>query len=132
MTTGYPEQAWRRFTEPRHAGALGEAATGRAQSPGGELVLELDVRVAAQTVVEAAFRAYGCPATVAAADWLCERIGNEDVAAAGAVEPQAIEAALELAPEQRVCCLVAVDALGAALAKSVTVDTPTDEAELKP
>lgn len=118
MSTGYPEPVWRRFAAPRHAAKLAQAtATGNAQSPGGELVLELDVRVAAQTVVEAAFRAYGCPATVAAADWLCERIANEDVAAAGAVEPQAIEAALELAPAQRVCCLVAVDALGAALGR---------------
>lgn len=116
MTADYPAPVRQRFMSPGHAGTLEPGVTtGRGESPGADLLLELDVRIQAGNIVAAAFRAHGCPATVAAADWLCERVTGESLGVAGRLTAQDIEAALELAPEKRVCCLVAIDALGAAL-----------------
>lgn len=122
---GYPEAVWQRFAAPTHAGALAPPAvrTGRVESPGADATLELDVCLVDGVVAASAFRAHGCPATVAAADWLCERLSGRRPHEAMALTARHIEAALELAPEKRVCCLLAVDALFAALDADVTVDT---------
>lgn len=124
----YSQAVWQRFRAPRNAGALAAAMdvhTGRARAPGGAQVLELDVCVRAGIITRAAFRAHGCPATVAAADWLCDRIAGERLDEAATVQASDIEQGLRLTPEKRHCCLLAVDALGTALAARVTVGPTT-------
>lgn len=120
---------WQRFREPAFAGVLEPPGicTGAAQSPGGDLVVELDLRVRQNAITDAAFRAHGCPTTVAAADWLCAHVCGESVPTATAITAQDIEQALQLMPHKRGCCLVVIDAFGAALAARVTVGTNTGD-----
>lgn len=120
----YSAMVWQRFMSPGYAGLLTEsyAAVGRAESPGGGLVIEIALRAQDNVIREIGFHAYGCPATVAAADWLCESSQGKPVGDAQALSTHDIEKALELAPEKRVCCLVALDALSTALCGHVTVD----------
>lgn len=122
----YPEPVWQRFVAPRHVGTLAvPSATGKAQSRGADNVVELDVRVQEGVVAAAVFRAHGGPTTVAAADWVCERILGEALEVATALSAQDFEDALGLAPDSRGCCLVVLDAVGAALSGSVTVGAAT-------
>lgn len=116
--SGYPPEVWRRFAAPAYAGGLADADVrcGQAGTPGADAELELDLRLDADRIAAAAFRVHGCPSTVAAADWLCERIIGCAPAEAAAVTAADVEAALGLAPEKRFCGLLAVDALAAALA----------------
>jgi nitrogen fixation NifU-like protein len=82
----------------------------------------MDLRLAEGRVVEARFRAYGCPATIAAADLLCERSEGQAATEALQIPVAGLEAELGLAADRRGCILLAQDALRAAL--SAPIDHP--------
>ena len=62
------------------------------------------------------FRAYGCPALLAAADLAAERLQGQPVAALGRVDPRALASALELPAEKLGRVLLIEDAAQACLA----------------
>ncbi len=75
----YSEATQRRFEMAAHAGELTGPGVGRgaAGSPTAGTWVQFDVQLgpgdpAARRIEAARFRAYGCPHTIAAADWICE------------------------------------------------------------
>lgn len=110
------------FLAPAHAGRLPAAASGRADSASAGAVVEVDLTVNAGTIGAAAFRAYGPPATVAAADWVCGWAAGRTLAAARGLSVQALAQALALPAGQRECALVVLDALAAACSQVEAAD----------
>ncbi|MAA73863.1 MAG: hypothetical protein CMN28_04060 [Salinisphaeraceae bacterium] len=104
-----------RFRHPSHAGPLDAPGllSGRACANG--LELSLDLAVEGGTIRQAAFRALGCPATIAVADWLAEQLAGVPLDRARDVNWPACEQALELPASRRSCLLLAQDALEAAI-----------------
>ena len=117
----HSERTLGRFRMASHQGRLvGEGVvTGQAGSLRQGRAVALDLRLADGTVVEARFRAYGCPATIAAADLVCERSAGLPAAEAAALPVAGLEAELGLTPARRGCILVVQDALRAALAAPI-------------
>jgi hypothetical protein len=76
-----------RFAAPRHAGALpGQYETlheGEAGEPAQGTWIRLQLGCTAGRVVAARFAAYGCPWTIAACDWLAERLVGSPCPPAG-------------------------------------------------
>jgi NifU-like protein involved in Fe-S cluster formation len=116
-----------RFRSAVHQGRLQGpgVVSGRAGSLRQGRAVALDLRLAGDTVVEARFRAYGCPATIAVADLVCERSAGRPIDEVAALPAAGLEAELELLPARRGCILVVQDALRAALElrESVPMDT---------
>jgi len=118
MAADHSAATLQRFRAAGHRGRLsGEGVvSGLAGSRRQGRAVALDLRLAQGTIVEARFRAYGCPATIAAADLVCERSTGGTAAEALALPVAEIEAALALTPARRGCILVVQDALRVALA----------------
>lgn len=72
----YGSEVERRFLSPRRAGAFEEGTAGLVSGEAEDRTLNVWVRLRVQVldgVIRAArFNAYGCPYTVAAADWAAE------------------------------------------------------------
>lgn len=79
-----------RFAAPRHAGPLRTQRDALRQGEAGEVAegtwIRLQLALRSGRVAEARFTAYGCPWTIAACDWLAERLVGTAVPAAGAAE----------------------------------------------
>src|SRR5512142_523223 len=81
------------FRNPRNGGVLAAAnATGRAHNPGCGDEVELSLRVERDAVVEARFRARGCPAVLACASRLTELVRGLPVSRAAALQADALAA----------------------------------------
>jgi cysteine desulfurase len=108
---GYPPALWRRFVHARHLGPL----TGpglhaiRQTSPAGSAELLLQLRVAAGRIQACRALALGCPYTLAAADWLAERLQGQPVSALPEMGAAELVAALEIPPEKTHCALMVED-----------------------
>lgn len=76
-----------RFAAPRHAGPLEGRFEELRQGEAGEIVqgtwIRLQLGLRHGRVAAARFAAYGCPWTVAACDWLAERLVGSAAPAAG-------------------------------------------------
>lgn len=119
----YPAPVWRRFRAPGHAGRFAPGmpgvASAQVKSQASRAVLELALCFAHGRVVEARFLAYGCPATIAVGDWLCEwSIGRSVEALRGLRSPQ-IRAALEIGEDRAHCAVMGEDAVRALLASKI-------------
>ncbi|MDT0634366.1 iron-sulfur cluster assembly scaffold protein [Spectribacter hydrogenooxidans] len=102
------------FTPANRLEALRPGAIpGRAETPDAYVALWLWLDH--DRVREAAFRVRGCPVTVAAADYVCERVRNRTRAAARGLTVAEMEQALSSPPERRGALLVVSDALTSAL-----------------
>lgn len=116
----HSEATLARFRAPTHQGRLAGPGVlrGRAGDPakGRALALDLTLSPDGSQVLSARFRAYGCPATVAVADLVCELAAGQAPQALAQLPLARIEAELGLPPERRGCILLAEDALRAALA----------------
>jgi tRNA-uridine 2-sulfurtransferase len=77
--------------------------------------VEIEIKVRGDTVTEARFLVYGCPASVAAAEELVTRIEGRDLLEAAAISQDQIASALELSDAKRQCSNLAVDAFHSAL-----------------
>lgn len=98
-----------RQEDPDVAG--GEAGTASE----GELV-RIQIRVGPDGVVrESAFKAFGCPATIAAASLATEWARGESLARAAELDPRDLARALSLAPDQLRSAELARAALAAAV-----------------
>lgn len=113
----YSAPLWQRFTAPRHAGELSGAGVYRAEagSVAARSLLRLDIRVEAARIVEARFKAYGCPSAIAVGEWLCEQIEGQgiDILRSPGCAAPAIREALEIAEDRAHCALMGEDALRA-------------------
>lgn len=112
------------FQRPRHAGSLPADTPGlrrgEAEQPGGERLVRFwlalsgdgdDARIAAVR-----FKAFGCPATIAAASLASERLEGRPLAEAAALESAMLARALDLPPGREPAADLVVRALRRALA----------------
>ena len=113
-----PSQVLELFAAPRHAGRPGAGryryGVGGAVSRGS--LIGLWLACAGGCIREARFEAFGCPATIACAEWLCRRLQGAEIPAAERLQGLAVAEALKLPAAKRAVALVAEDALKAALA----------------
>ncbi|MGB0865896.1 MAG: iron-sulfur cluster assembly scaffold protein [Granulosicoccaceae bacterium] len=105
-------QVLQRFLQPRYVQMQEPLAVGGAGSrlAGAQVEIHLGV---VHGILQARFRAYGCPATIASADWLAEQL---DGLAIDAPRPDrhSIMRALDLGPARQHCAALAVEAMDAA------------------
>ncbi|WP_348672305.1 iron-sulfur cluster assembly scaffold protein [uncultured Abyssibacter sp.] len=97
----------------RQAGETGATARAEATTPAGDDVVEISLWLNGSTIERARFRAHGSPATLCAADWVCEFAEGRSVTAA-ALSPATVVEALDLPRIRMPAALMAVDALVAA------------------
>lgn len=117
---GYSDAVWSRFVSSPGAGTLPPELAGwrqaTARSRAADIELELTLAVAADGGVAAAFRAHGCPTTIAVGQWLVERAQALPWSEFAALRAADMVAALEIAPHRLHCALLGEDVI-AALAK---------------
>jgi nitrogen fixation NifU-like protein len=114
----YSPQVWAHFQQPHGSGrpARSDFLSGRSGALKRGALVELWLRVEGERIEEARFEAFGCPATVAAASWLCQWLPGRTLAQALALDGLTIAQALEIDAARRGVALVVEDALKAALA----------------
>ena len=119
----YSDAVLAHLREPHRAGSFPREQPGVArglaeESESGHLIeIEL-VLDGAGRIADGRFRAFGCPATIAAASALLERAIGREGRAAAALEPDALASALALAEERRSAAVLATRALRRALAEA--------------
>ncbi|HEX6997758.1 MAG TPA: iron-sulfur cluster assembly scaffold protein [Gammaproteobacteria bacterium] len=113
----YGSEVWRRFDAPLRAGEIEPEAAGVVSGEGDDRALNVWVRfqleVADGVIRRARFRAFGCPHTVAAADWLAEWLEGRPVRALAELDVRRAAAALEVPAEKLGKLLRMEDALDA-------------------
>ena len=115
----YSPEVLRRFQNPAHAGRIDgeDVVTGRAgrRRSGSDVVFYL--RLAGDQISDARFEAYGCPHTIAAADYVAEGVVGKRTADAIQIDPHGIVRQLALPNDKIGQVLIVEDALRAALEK---------------
>jgi NifU-like protein involved in Fe-S cluster formation len=110
-----------RFRSLRHAGELAASATdllvqGEAGREQRGTRVRFTLQLQGQRVHQARYRAYGCPHTLAACEWVAERLEQAPVSALGTPAEWARE--LDIPPAKLGRLLILEDALRAALASA--------------
>lgn len=115
----YSSTVMERFERPVKAGRLlGRVVSGGAGDESLGTRVEFDFRLRDGVVEEAAFRAYGCPHTIAAASWVAERASGRKLVDTDWMDPHALAEKLEV-PEYKLGVLLVVqDALEDAAGKA--------------
>lgn len=105
----YSEQVLQRFRDPQFVQRDKTLAKGRAGSrlAGSQLEIHLAVE---DGQLQAGFRAYGCPATIASADWLAEHLNGRSPNDKR-LDRHDIIRALELGPARQYCAALAIEAM---------------------
>ncbi len=108
------------FQQPRHAGSLpGDTpglCTGEAEQPGGGRLVRFWLSVAPDGRIDAIrFKAFGCPATIAAASLASERLAGRSRGEAAALEAADLARALALPEAREPAAALVVRALRSAL-----------------
>ena len=112
----YPDPVWQRFGEPRHAGDI-PAGPGvyvaEAGSVASKSLLRLSLRVEQGRIVQARFKAYGCPSAIAVGQWLAESLDGQAVETLRTPEFTApsIRRVLEISEDRAHCALMGEDAV---------------------
>lgn len=118
---GYGAAIWQRFRAPARAGHFPASTPGlicvRAGTPAARAVLELSLQMAGDRVLDARFRAYGCPTTIAVGAWLAEAASGRSAAELARIDAAQIRAALEIPEDRAHCALLGEDTLRAVLAR---------------
>lgn len=116
---GYAAPVWSRFATPRHAGELAGAGViaAEAGSRSARALLRLTLRIGQGRILEARFRAYGCPSAIAVGEWLAERLNGQAVETLHSPDfnAPAIRQALEIAEDRAHCALLGEDVVRALL-----------------
>ena len=105
------------FDHPRGAGTFAGAdgvLRGAAGSEHHGAVIRIELRRDGETVVDARFKAWGCPATIACASLVTEWLRGRTLADARAVDVRDLVAPLELPVDRLYAPLLVEDALRAA------------------
>lgn len=118
MSEEFAPELWRRFLGPQHAGINFDAAvTAKAGTPASEARLATAIEIGAGKVRRAGFLAHGCPAVIATAELLCERLTGMPVAEISPDIVADVESQLRLPATKRYCRLMAEDVLQEMAAK---------------
>lgn len=111
----YSEPVRRYFDAPGRGGDLegnqGFCLAGSAGRESEGLRIWLGARIVDDKIVEACFRAYGCPYTIALAAFAAEHMEGQEVSSVG-IAPLEVASELGLPDEKLNCALCAEDALG--------------------
>ena len=118
----YSEEVLARFRDPSNLGSLAQGdpdvGTGRAGDESTGRVVCVQLRVdGANVIAEACFKAFGCPATIAAASLATELVQGRPLERVGGLTHAEVAQALNLSPERQMAAEVAVAALHAAAAE---------------
>src|SRR5690606_21487043 len=107
----------RRFDAPTHAGewppGTPDTLTGEASDRTLQVWVRFQLRTSRGIVSAARFRAFGCPHTLAAAEWAAEQVGGARVEAARALDVEAMRMELDVPIEKLGKLLKVEDALAA-------------------
>ena len=116
MNSPYPDEVWRLFRETPRAGSFAANAgslRAEARTHAADFRIRLECTLAAQTISDSRFLAYGCPFTIAVGAWLaqwCTGRNKSDLIGFSAAE---LRAALEIPEDRAHCWLMAQDVLRA-------------------
>lgn len=105
----HSEQVLQRFQDPQFVQRDETRAKGRAGSRLAGSQLEIHLAVDDEKI-QAGFRAYGCPATIASADWLAEYLCGRSLNDKHPDRHDIIRA-LELGPARQHCAALAIEAM---------------------
>jgi len=108
---GYPATVWRLFRDTPRAGALPSGPVAEVGTPAAPFRLRLQVRVEGARVVDAAFKALGCPYTLATGAWLAAWLPGRPLADCAHPPIAQLRAELEIPPDRAHCWLMAQDVL---------------------
>lgn len=118
---GYPPRIWQLFQDAPRAGRFAPGTpgvvAGQAGTPAARSVLSLEMRFDGGRVVDARFRAYGCPSSIAVGAWIAGwSLGREpaELATLGAAR---LRGELEIPEDRAHCALMGEDALRDLLAR---------------
>jgi NifU-like protein involved in Fe-S cluster formation len=104
-----------RFDAPMHAGewppGTPDTLTGEAADRTLQVWVRFQLLTSGGIVSGARFRAFGCPHTLAAAEWVAERVAGASIESARAFDVQALRAALDVPVEKLGKLLKVEDAL---------------------
>jgi len=118
VLTEYTPEVVEHFQNPRNPGALPNATGNGQEGDGtnGELLIQIQIRANAQTVMEARFRAFGCSASIASASVTTELLQGRSLRSALTLDAAEIEdALLGLPVNKRHCAEYAAKAARAAV-----------------
>jgi NifU-like protein involved in Fe-S cluster formation len=121
---GYPPRIWQLFEAAPRAGRF-EPGTpgvvaGKAGTPAARSVLSLELRFDRGRVVDARFRAYGCPSSIAVGAWIAQWSQNREPAELAALTAAKLRSELEIPEDRAHCALMGEDALRDILSKIKT------------
>ena len=105
------------FHQPRRVGPLiGATHTGTAGTPGDGPYVVLWLRVEEETIVQAAYQTFGCPAAIASASMAAELVEGREISEVLQIDEAQLDRALCGLPEGKEHCpRLAIQALVAAL-----------------
>lgn len=112
---GYSDPVWDYFQGTPRAGRFAadipSVLTAQARTPASSAVIELALQIQGDTVLDARFRAFGCPTTIAVGAYLAEQASGATRSTLGGLNARHIRRALEIPDERAHCALVGEDVL---------------------
>jgi nitrogen fixation NifU-like protein len=113
----YNETVLDHFENPRNVGVIEDAAADvTVSNPACGDTVRLTLRIRDGVIEEARFKAFGCGAAIASASRLTEMLAGLSLREAAGVKNEAVAAALDGLPDDKICCSVlAEEAIAAAL-----------------
>jgi len=121
----YSSEVRRRFSAPARAGALqptvGKVVTGAAEDPSLRFWVRFQIELKGTRIDRVRFSAYGCPHSLAAADWVASELEGKPADAMTEIDLDDLAARLGLPREKHGMLLRIEDALGACLRQAIAV-----------
>ncbi len=119
---GYSAAVLAHFREPQYAGSFPAGTPGVARGEAGSTdegrLVRIELTLAGDAIAELRFKAFGCPATIAAASFVAGSLRGASRARAEALSAGQIARELDLRDEREGAAEVVAGALRAALAAS--------------
>jgi len=116
----YSDKVVDHFNHPRNMGSLPKedprVGTGMVGAPECGDVMKLQIKVEADTIVDAKFKTFGCGSAIASSSLATEWLKGKTIEEAGKIKNTDIVQELNLPPVKIHCSVLAEDAIKAALA----------------
>ncbi len=114
----YSDKVMDHFRNPRNVGVIEDAdGVGKEGNPMCGDIMELFIKVADDTIVDAKFRTFGCGAAIATSSMITEMIKGKTIDEALSISNRAVAEALDGLPAKKMhCSVLAADALKKAVA----------------
>lgn len=118
---GYSAPIWRLFNETPRAGDFPTGTPNvtavQVRTPAGRAVMRLALCCESGRVVDARFRAYGCPTSIAVAAWIAEWSVGRNISELSVLKAEDILQALEISDDRTHCALQGEDLIKAAVGR---------------